>query len=459
MIATAGHVDHGKSALVRALTGIEPDRWDEERRRGLTIDLGFAWTTLPSGTDLSFVDVPGHQRFIGNMLAGLGPAAAVMVVVAADEGWRAQTEEHLLAIDALGIRNGLLVVTRSDLADPGTAMRAARDRIAASSLGDVEAVAVSARTGDGVADVRSALDRLIGALPPAPAGPARMWLDRAFTIRGAGTVVTGTLGQGELATGSPVDLVSATGDSAPDVRIRGLHSRDLPVTSIAAVSRVAVNLAGIEADRIGRGGVLLTGSWSLTDVLDVRVTGVRAGELPEQLMLHVGTHAAQVRVRPLGDDAARLQLTAALPLREGDRAILRNPGLQHVVAGAEVLDAAPPALRRRGSAAQRGVVLGQGAGSPASLAWSTLQERGVLRHAELVRLGLDEAEPRGTRRVGDWVVTDAQWSSWAALLRALVTAQRDADPLEPGVTENAAAAELRLPERAVLAALAGDAGA
>src|SRR5579863_24114 len=144
VIATAGHVDHGKSALVRALTGMEPDRWAEERRRGMTIDLGFAWMDLPGGERLAFVDVPGHERFVPNMLAGVGPVPAVLVVVAADGGWMPQSAEHLAAIDAVGIRHGLLAVTRSDLADPEPAMRQALDHIAGSHLGTVPAVAVSA---------------------------------------------------------------------------------------------------------------------------------------------------------------------------------------------------------------------------------------------------------------------------------------------------------------------------
>src|SRR3954447_4737770 len=143
VVATAGHVDHGKSTLVRALTGMEPDRWAEERRRGMTIDLGYAWTALPSGAELACVDVPGHQRFIGNMLAGLGPAPAVLFVVAADEGWSRQSDEHLAAIDALDVRHGLLVVTRSDLADPAIARDDAVSRIARTSLGSVESLAVS----------------------------------------------------------------------------------------------------------------------------------------------------------------------------------------------------------------------------------------------------------------------------------------------------------------------------
>src|SRR5262252_8521087 len=165
VVATAGHVDHGKSMLVRALTGMEPDRWEAEQRRGMTIDLGFAWMTLPSGGQVAFVDVPGHERFITNMLAGAGPAPAVMFVVAADEGWKPQSAEHLAAIDALGVRHGILVVTRADLADPGPAMRQAALEIADTSLGAMETVAVSALTGQGLPDLVAALGRLSARLP------------------------------------------------------------------------------------------------------------------------------------------------------------------------------------------------------------------------------------------------------------------------------------------------------
>src|SRR5512135_50877 len=164
VVATAGHVDQGKSTLVRALTGMEPDRWAEERRRGMTIDLGYAWMTLPNAEQLAFVDVPGHERFVPNMLAGLGPVPAVMFVVAADGGWMPQSAEHLAAVDALGVRHGLLVVTRADLADPGPATRQAVAEIAKTSLGTVEAIGVSAVTGAGMADLRAALARLAESL-------------------------------------------------------------------------------------------------------------------------------------------------------------------------------------------------------------------------------------------------------------------------------------------------------
>jgi len=320
VVATAGHVDHGKSTLVRALTGMEPDRWAEERRRGMTIDLGYAWTPLPSGEVLGFVDVPGHQRFIGNMLAGLGPAPAVLVVVAADEGWRRQSGEHLAAVDALGLRHGLLAVTRSDLADPGPATAEALERLAASSLGPVEAIAVSGTTGLGVDDLRSALDRLVARLPePDPTAPVRLWVDRAFTVRGSGTVVTGTLGGGTLRTGDELELRGRT------VRVRGLHSLGTAYDEVRAVARVAVNLRGVERDEVERGDALLTpGAWRAAAHVDVRLSA-DPRELPTELLLHVGSTSVAVRLRPLGPDTVRLGLHRPLPLRAGDRPCCGTP--------------------------------------------------------------------------------------------------------------------------------------
>src|SRR6516162_10914359 len=227
--------------LVRALTGMEPDRWEAERRRGMTIDLGFAWMTLPSGAEVAFVDVPGHERFVSNMLAGAGPAPAVVFVVAADEGWMPQSAEHLAAIDALGVRAGILVVTRADLADPGPALRAAAGKIADTSLGrdgEVEAVAVSSVTGQGLPDLVAALDRLAARLPmPDPQDSIRLWLDRVFAVKGSGTVVTGTLQAGTV---GPGDELILTPTMRP-VRIRGVQSLGAPATRVAGVARVALN--------------------------------------------------------------------------------------------------------------------------------------------------------------------------------------------------------------------------
>jgi selenocysteine-specific elongation factor len=272
VIATAGHVDHGKSALVRALTGTDPDRWEEERRRGLSIDLGFAWMTLPSGEQLAFVDVPGHERFVPNMLAGIGPVPAVLFVVAADEGWRQQSAEHLAALDALGVRHGMLVVSRADLADPGPAMADAARRIASTSLGPVESVAVSAVTGEGLPKLIAALDRLAAGLPaPDPAAPVRLWVDRAFSITGSGTVVTGTLPAGTIRSGDELVLTP----SMRPVRVRGIQSLGAAVPAVTGVTRAALNLRGASQDSVSRGMALVQADrWTLTDVIDVRINSV-----------------------------------------------------------------------------------------------------------------------------------------------------------------------------------------
>ncbi|HLS32282.1 MAG TPA: selenocysteine-specific translation elongation factor, partial [Brevibacterium sp.] len=356
VVATAGHVDHGKSTLVRALTGIEPDRWDEERRRGLTIDLGFAWTRLPSGREVSFVDVPGHERFLGNMLAGVGPAPIVLVVVAADEGWMPQSDDHRDAIAALGIERGLLVVTRADLAPDSVAEVSARSRaeLAGTGLAGAEALAVSGTTGEGLDALREALDRVLAQAPvPDPGARVRMWIDRAFSIAGAGTVVTGTLGAGTL---RPEDSLVLSGEQAHErVTIRGLQSHDTAVESVGPVTRAAVNLRGIGADDLGRGDVLLTpGAWSLTGTVDVRrSTGADFEDAPRELAVHVGTAAVQARLRPLGAEHARLTLSRSLPLTVGDRMLLRSTGSRAVRAGVQVLDIDPPALVRRGDGRRR----------------------------------------------------------------------------------------------------------
>jgi selenocysteine-specific elongation factor len=323
VIATAGHVDHGKSALLRALTGMEPDRWAEERRRGMTIDLGFVWMTLPSGERLAFVDVPGHARFVPSMLAGVGPVPAVLFVVAADGGWMPQSAEHLAAIDALGITRGLLAVTRADLADPGPVTAAARKIIGRSSLGEIPAVAVSSVTGQGIAELTAALDRLAGGLPePDPGAPVRIWVDRAFSVTGAGTVLTGTLPAGQVSRGEELLLTPA---SRP-VRVRDLQSLGQKVTHAAGVSRIALNVRGIEAREAGRGMALVRpAQWTLTSLIDVRVKE-RARMLPTVVTLHVGSARTPARVRPLGGDLVRLTLRDRLPLHVGDRVLLRDPG-------------------------------------------------------------------------------------------------------------------------------------
>lgn len=273
-MATAGHVDHGKSTLIRALTGMEPDRWEEERRRGLTIDLGFAWTTLPSGREVAFVDVPGHQRFLANTLAGLGPVAVVCFVVTADEGWQAQSSDHRDALAALGIRHGLIAITRADRApDRATAVLAqARDELAGTGLRDAPGVVVSAVEGTGLTELRATLDRVLEQLPaPETTARVRLWVDRCFTITGAGTVVTGTLAAGTVARGDRLDVLGA--DQPQSVVIRGLQSRGEPYPALGPVARVALNLRGVAREVVHRGHALVTpGAWPNTDTLDIRRT-------------------------------------------------------------------------------------------------------------------------------------------------------------------------------------------
>ena len=450
VIATAGHVDHGKSALVRALTGMEPDRWAEERRRGLTIDLGFAWTKLPGGERVAFVDVPGHERFVPNMLAGLGPVPAVLFVVAADGGWMPQSAEHLAAVDAVGIRHGLLAVTRSDLADPGPAMRQALDHISRTSLGTVPAVAVSAVTGAGLPDLRDALERLVAALPvPGPAAPVRLWVDRSFSIRGSGTVVTGTLPAGTLTTGQELLLTP----SLRPARIRGLESMNEPVTSAAGVARVAVNLRGVPAGFAARGMALVeAGRWTLTRLIDVRLS-LRDPEvtLPPEITLHIGSARTQARIRPLGaSPVIRLMLRDPLPLHVGDRVLLRDPGSAAVmILGATVLDVDPPALARRGAATAAGRELASWPDPPSAA--DLLRRHGLLRAAALAAMGV----PGGIAPVaGDWLADPDRWAALRSRLAEVVAAHAKRDPLAIGMPPEAARAALGLPDRALVEALA-----
>jgi selenocysteine-specific elongation factor len=467
VVCTAGHVDHGKSTLVRALTGMEPDRFAEERRRGMTIDLGFAWTTLPElpgGDAVAFVDVPGHERFVSTMLAGAGPVPAALFVVAADEGWMPQSAEHADALEAIGVTRGLLVVTRSDLLDPELATEDARAELAARGW-DWPAVAVSAPTGEGMDALRAGLARLVDALPrPDTGADVRMWVDRAFTIRGSGTVVTGTLPAGTLRTGDELEL--DTGDGRLRVGVRALQALGEPVEAAPAVARVAVNLRGVPRDRVRRGDALLSGSWLHTGEVDVRLRGLRGEQapagLPVELTLHAGSAAVPVRVRPLGPDGSglvRLRLARPLPLRIGDRAVLRDPGGRRVLAGLTVLDVVPPALRRRGAAARRAEELAAVTGVPDAAA--ELSRRGAVRVADLHAMGVATADVDAlAARVpggAGWLLAPERAGAAARDLAAAVAAHDRSDPLDPGLPLAAARRAAGLPDAALVAVVLADA--
>ena len=442
VLATAGHVDHGKSALVRALTGMEPDRWAEERRRGLTIDLGFAWTTLPSGRRLAVVDVPGHERFVGNMLAGVGPVPAALLVVAADDGWSAQTAEHVAVLDALGVRHGRVAVTKSDLADPAPVLADVRERLAGTSLAGVPGLAVSAVTGRGMPALQAALEDLLAGLPAADVGaPVRLWIDRAFSIRGAGTVVTGTLAAGTVATGDRLLL----GDR--ELGVRGVQSLGEPVEQASATARVALNLRGVAVEELSRGDALLTpGAFRQTSLLDVTLAAGPQERLPAEAVVHIGSATVGARLRPLDGAVLRLRLASPLPLRIGDRLLLRDPGARRVL-GADVRDVDPPELRRRGAARQRAADL---IAQPAGLAGASadLARRRIVRSADYAAMGWPV--PVDATVHGPWLVTPGLAEALAAQVPGLVAEHRRSHPLEPGPPAEMVRRELRLPDADLL---------
>lgn len=442
---------------------MEPDRWEEERRRGLTIDLGFAWTTLPSGREVAFVDVPGHQRFLGNTLAGLGPAPVVCFVVATDEGWQAQSSDHRAAIAALGIRHGLIVIARADRAPERAAevLAQARAELAQTGLRDAPGVVVSAVDGTGLTELRAALDGVLAQVPaPATTARLRLWVDRSFTITGAGTVVTGTLAAGTLARGDRLELIGA--ERMRTVVVRGLQSRGEPYPTLGPVARVALNLRGVSRDAIRRGDALVTpDAWPSTRILDVRrTTGSPLTEAPAQLIVHVGTAAVPARLRPFDEDHGRLTLDRRLPLVLGDRLVLRDPGGHRVLGGAQVLDADPPVLRRRGDSARRAAVLaGMDAGGDVA---AEVARRGAVQESHLRRLGLlaggDTTTPAEVRVLGSWWVHGATYDAWQQRLRTAVDELHARDPLADGLSRGAARDLLALPDESLLDAVARDAG-
>ena len=452
VIATAGHVDHGKSTLVRALTGHDPDRLEEEHRRGLSIELGYVWTSLDPVGDVAFVDVPGHERFISTMLAGIGPVPAVLLVVAADDPWMPQAAEHLAALDALGVCHGVVAVSRADLADPAPAAARVRTEIADTSLRAAPVVPVSGHTGAGLDELRRHLVDLVASLPePDPGADVRLWADRRFTIKGAGTVVTGTLPAGTVRVGDTLSV-----DGAP-VRVRAVQSLGRDADAVTGVARVALNLAGDGVARLERGSALVTpGAWHHTEVLDVRVSSGRTGSAlpPERPLLHVGATSVATHCRPLSDDLVRVRLDRPLPLRIGDRALLRDPGSRQVW-GVTVLDPLPPPLRRRGAATARAKQLAAVAGPDLA---EEVRRRGLVRVEDLRRIGVAVDDPAAAAvpavQADGWLLSDDRASAAATRAGELVADHARTSPLDPGLPLPVLAERLGLPSvelvRAVL---------
>ncbi|MCU1373334.1 MAG: selB [Actinomycetia bacterium] len=399
VMATAGHVDHGKSTLVRVLTGTDPDRCAEEKRRGLTIDLGYAELLTPGGRSIAFVDVPGHVRFVANMLAGVGAVAAALFVVDVNEGWKPQSEEHLRILDLVGVTDGLVVLTKVAGVDPDVVERIRAevvDALTGSGLAHVPVLAVDALAGAGIGDLLAQLDRLAGLDRVLPTGRARLWVDRSFTIAGAGTVVTGTLTGGTLRRGDEVEV----GDRR--VRIRRLQSFGRDHDEVKSTSRVAVNLTGIDHGDVGRGDALVhPRRWRRTRVVDAAVSVLPSARRVSRrgaLALHVGSGEHAIRLRVIGGNAiepgqlglARIDLPVALPLAPGDRFVLRDLGRGETIGGGQVLDVDPvlPLTRARPDRSVDRVVA----------------ERGWVRADELERL-TGEARPP---TLGPWVVDPAR---------------------------------------------------
>lgn len=444
VLATAGHVDHGKSALIRALTGIEPDRWEEERRRGMTLDLGFAWCALPGDIQVAFVDVPGHERFVSTMLAGAGSVPAVLFVVAADEGWSAQSSEHLQGLEALGVHDGVLVITKSDLMEPELAEAEAREWLTRSGLAAIPSVAVSAVTGAGLDELRSELARLVDRLPvPDRRADVRLWLDRAFTIRGAGTVVTGTLTDGALGVGDELELSDVHGAPASRVRIRAIESQGIGHQTVTGVRRVALNLRNVSTERSKRGSQLLTPDRFLcSTTVDARLhvnSSADAGPIPHECTAHIGTAAVHCRLRRLDERFVRVTLDAALPLRIGDRLVLRDPGRRVIFGSATVLEVDVPRFARRGAARARAAALA--AYSAVPTAAEILRERGVVRADVLSRMGCASV-PDATR---GWCVDPSHLTDLVRRLATLIDDDLRANPDSRGVSVETARQRLALP--------------
>ncbi len=358
VIGTAGHVDHGKSLLVEALTGIDPDRLREEKVRGMTIDLGFAWLTLPSGRIVSIIDVPGHERFIKNMLAGAGGVDLALLVVAADDGVMPQTREHLAILDLLGVSRGVVALTKRDLVDDEWLALVEADiakTLRATTREGSPIIACSARSGGGLDTLRHAIDDAVGVLPPKrDIRRPRLPIDRVFTIEGFGTVVTGTLIDGGFALGDEVEAVP--GGIAG--RVRGLQTHRYKVEHALPGTRTAVNVGGIDRDQLRRGMVLtLPGLLRATDVIDARIRAVRALAHPlrhgMRLTFHCGSDEANAQLRLLDTDELRsgneawtqIKLDTAVGVVAGDRFVLRTAN--DTVGGGIIADVAPKRHRRR----------------------------------------------------------------------------------------------------------------
>jgi selenocysteine-specific elongation factor len=419
VIGTAGHVDHGKSTLVAALTGINPDRLKEEREREMTIDLGFAWVTLPDGELAGIVDVPGHRDFIENMLAGVGGIDAALFVVAADEGIMPQTREHLAILDILQVGAGVIALTKTDLVDDPEWLAMVEDEVHQATRGTVLAdaplVRVSARTGAGLQELKYALSRVLGTCPARPnLGRPRLPVDRVFTIQGFGTVITGTLVDGELHSGDEIEILP----SGLRGRIRGLQTHKQKEETAVPGSRTAVNISGISVSQVARGDVAaFPGVYHPTQLLDVRFRLLADATGPvrhnQELKLFLGTSETLSRVRLLGADELKpgeegwLQLELEQPVVavKGDHYILRRPSPGETLGGGEIVEPHPKSRHKRFSGEVLARLEALSFGSPSEMLLQAMVASGAAPLREAVeRSHLDQANAK--QAIQDLVLSD-----------------------------------------------------
>ncbi|MGH3077994.1 MAG: selenocysteine-specific translation elongation factor [Gaiellaceae bacterium] len=408
-VGTAGHIDHGKTWLVRSLTGKDTDRLPEEQRRGISIDLGYAPLELADGRCLSVVDVPGHERFVRTMVAGASGIDLFLLVVDAGEGARPQTHEHLAILRLLGIERGVVAVTKADAVDEETlelAIEEARELVPAA-----EAIAVSAKDGTGLDELRAELGRVAeGVERDRTDRPTRLYVDRSFSLRGIGTVVTGTLWSGSIGAGD--ELLVEPGNRP--VRVRSVQVHDRDVDRAEAGQRVAVSLPGVERHEVGRGYALVaSGSYPVSYRLDVALEELQPIEDDARLQAHLGTSHAVARVVRLGNGHAQLRLSAPVVAARGDRVILRG---ETTVGGAVVLDPAPPRHRdgERIERVERGEVA------------ATIDAPVLVDSLRYVL----EGDLQGVERAGAWAFSRAWLDELESELRGRIEA---ADPIDPGV--------------------------
>jgi len=469
VIGTAGHVDHGKTTLVRALTGVDTDRLPEEKQRGISIELGFAPLDL-GDLHASIVDVPGHRRLVRTMIAGAAGMELVMLVVAADEGVMPQTREHVAVCELLGLDRAVIVVNKADAVEPDLAALAGEEarELLGSRWRTADVVLCSARTGEGIEKLREALRRALASLPPPPPpGPVRVGVDRVFSIRGAGTVVTGTMVAGSVAAGDTLFVVGER--RTIETSARGLHVHDTSVEHVQAPTRVAINLAGVALEDVRRGDVVTSDPHlRATTLVDVLLRGVHSLKRGAAVTAHVGTASTEARVDSLlawSDGAiARVRLSHPAPVAGGDRIVLRGGvgGPSGAVAGGGlVVDARPDrrasGARRRALAAALATLSASesaralvAASAPRALLRSSLDARFAVDAALLAKAADGDVSLARVQDLG-WIAR-TQLDAAVARARELVREHHDRAPLERGLPLETLRAQLGAAGGRVLAA-------